>query len=499
MDRLITILRAAHCRSTHQFFVVDALPMVTTLDGQHLATQLLRHYKRYLIGAKAPDTEFKDFRNHVLHVHDNHWGGAPKKAEEWYKHFVRKIREGEWSDAAYCAGVLSHYFTDPLMPLHTQQSEQEAVIHRPLEFSVTKSYDRILQRFKEGRHKVVVQIANKDDWLSDAIIKGAELSNRYYDLLIDRYDLQAGAIQPEAGFDDSSIDVLAGLFGVALTGWAKIIEMAAKESNVQIPEAPLSLTELVASISMPVAWVVRRIASKSEQKAVLALFNEYQQTGTVVENLPAEVVSVTEERKRDRRLEQDRAGATVKARTIQPLQPNSPQSVEPPQAPQAPKAPTATVPFTDPSSQPTPTESSLSLTDDLVDAPSIGTKTAARFAAIGVTTVAQFLAGNPEKLSRAINARWIKPETIVDWQDQARLVMAIPELCAYKAQLLVGVDCRHKADLAKQNAKALHAQLATFAGTSNGKRVLRSNRLPTVEDVGSWIRSAADDSLKRTA
>lgn len=489
MDRLISILRAAHCRSTHQFFVIDALPLITTPGGQRLGSQMLRHYKRYLTGSKAPDTDFRDFRNHVLHVQDKHWGGAPKKAEEWYRHLLRKIREGEWSDAAYCAGVLSHYFTDPLMPLHTAQSKKESIVHRPLEWSVTKSYERILQRYQAGRHKIVFQLANNDGWLSDAVTKGAELSNRYYDSLIDQYDLERGVKDPESGFNESSIDVLAGLFGVALTGWARIIEIAAEESAVQIPEASLSMSELVASITMPIGWLVRRIETKSEQKAVRAILEEYRATGTVVENLPPEVTSVSQERKRDLRLERDRARATIKPRAS-----STPTKV--------PQTATATLPFQAPAEEATTERkpsTNLSLTDDLVDAPSIGPKTAKRFVDIGIHTVEQFLAGDPAEIAAAINTGWIKTDTIVDWQDQARLVVEVPGLCGYKSQLLVGVECRTRETLASQDASALHEKISSFANTSAGKRVLRSNRLPSQDDIQQWVQNAAAEQVRRTA
>ena len=45
----------------------------TQRPGQRL---ILKHHAQYLEGSKAPDKEFKDFKNHVLHVRDNMWGGC---------------------------------------------------------------------------------------------------------------------------------------------------------------------------------------------------------------------------------------------------------------------------------------------------------------------------------------------------------------------------------------------------------------------------------------
>ena len=45
-QQLISILRAAHCRSTHHFFAMDAIPLVQTDAGQRLVTILLRYHDR---------------------------------------------------------------------------------------------------------------------------------------------------------------------------------------------------------------------------------------------------------------------------------------------------------------------------------------------------------------------------------------------------------------------------------------------------------------------
>ena len=81
---------------------------------------VLHHHGEYLAGSEAPDERFKDFRNHVLHVAENGWGG-PQEACRWYGRLVDACRRREWAEAAFAAGVLSHYFSDPFMPLHTAQ------------------------------------------------------------------------------------------------------------------------------------------------------------------------------------------------------------------------------------------------------------------------------------------------------------------------------------------------------------------------------------------
>ena len=133
MDSIIAILRAAHCKSTHHYFAIDSLHEVKSDRGKLLANLLLANYSDYLKGAKDPDNVFKDFENHVLHVSDGYWGGAPKTACRWLLKSMNLLTANEWKEAAYAIGVLSHYFMDPFMPLHTAQSPRETIIHRPLE------------------------------------------------------------------------------------------------------------------------------------------------------------------------------------------------------------------------------------------------------------------------------------------------------------------------------------------------------------------------------
>lgn len=111
----------------------------------------LKHAELYLTASKAPDNEFKDSKDRVLHVADGYWGGAPEKVVSWYDMLVAALREQRWSDAVYSAGVLSRYYTDPQQPLHTGQSEAENNIHRAIEWSISRSFDDLLELGRRQR------------------------------------------------------------------------------------------------------------------------------------------------------------------------------------------------------------------------------------------------------------------------------------------------------------------------------------------------------------
>ena len=84
----------------------------------------------------------------------------------------------------------------------------------------------------------------------------------------------------------------------------------------------------------------------------------------------------------------------------------------------------------------------LTAEQDVVDAPSIGPKTAARLNAVGIDTVDDLLKAHPIALAARLNDRHFTEETIAEWQDQARLVCAVPGLRGTGAQLLTGAGYR---------------------------------------------------------
>lgn len=516
MSTLISILRAVHCRSTHHFFAIDALDRIDTPNGRRLASVLLANYQEYLNGAKDPDTKFKDFQNHVIHVSDNNWGGAPKACETWLARAIEDMHNSDWKAAAYSIGVLSHYFTDPLMPLHTAQHPSEAVVHRPLEWSVCKAYDRI---FRRCTNQVSFPIEAGPGWMSKAVLAGAAIAHKHYMPLIEYYDLKKGVLDPPSGLDSRSRAILTEIFDYALTGWARVLDRIAKLAVVEIPICPLSFATVMAAVNVPAAWVVGRISDASEQRAVKAIFDEYQATGQVVKNVAPEIRAVASVKPlppAERPKPVKKVLAASRAEPLPPVQPIAPPALVPKFEPAIPKPlietpeetqaevtrPKAFEPEeTDTEDLPKdkvslePVTSSraarVGLDSDIVDAPSIGPKTAARFHQLGISTIRQFLAASASEMATLLNTKWMDENVLADWQDQARLVVQVPALCGYKSQLLVGIDCRSADELAASDVDELHSSIRQFSGSDAGTRILRSAAVPSREEVAKWIQSAA--------
>lgn len=144
-----------------------------------------------------------------------------------------------------------------------------------------------------------------------------------------------------------------------------------------------------------------------------------------------------------------------------------------------------------PSKQEDPTlQFHLNLSDSLEAAPSIGPKTAERFAKIGIHTVGEFLKQTAESMCDKLNYKRITVETLHQWQRQSRLVCRVPNLRGHDAQLLVACGITEPEALAVMHAEKLFDLIAPFAKTKEGLRIIRAGKAPTLEEVENWIEWA---------
>lgn len=132
----------------------------------------------------------------------------------------------------------------------------------------------------------------------------------------------------------------------------------------------------------------------------------------------------------------------------------------------------------------------LSRAADVIAAPSIGSKTAARLNNIGVKTVGDLLDLAPAKASKQIDVKSIRPETIRSWQQQANLMCSIPELHSHDAQILTACDLIHPQDIANMEPGQLLAHISPFCHSKPAERILRSEKRPGLKEVSNWINCA---------
>jgi len=552
MDTLTTLLLQTACRSTHHKLAVDALWQIRHPAATAWRNLFLTQYRAYLRGAKAPDDEFKDFRNHVLHVGLNNWGGAVPTATYWYDQTVAALRSEDWTTAAFNAGVLSHYYSDPHMPLHTGQSEAETNMHRAAEWSVTKSYEQLRRIIDEAGRWPTVEVPRGDDWLGEMVLAGAELAHPHYETLVREYDMARGVLDPVRGWNDRCRRVLAELLAHAIVGFARILERAIEEANVAPPDTSPALEVFLATVNQPIRAVLNKIADVRERAQIEAMFSELQTTGKVEEHLPEEQRVIRSEVAQYRaklpkistpklaprvttplptsktlaaklapaKPEPAKPTATKTiAPQISPAKPTSekpkpaesaaevsapsPLAAETPPAmvetpatkPDKKTAPQSELKLTAPASEAAapPDKSAkyrLELTDLLERAPSIGPKTANRLLGHGWRTVADFLAADPSEVARKLNSSWASEDVVAGWQKQAWLVLHIAELSGTAAQLLVGSGYSTVEDVAAADAAEMVGYITEFAQSSQGQRVLRDAKLPDQVTAARWIVAA---------
>ncbi len=287
MSLLWRLIFSNRCTSTHHKLALDALRFVRGPQADLWANLFLANHEQYLTGSKAPDNEFKDFKNHVLHVADGFWGGATTSARNWYQKTVASLSQGDWPEAVYNAGVLSHYFTDPFQPFHTGQTEEEGKVHRAAEWSICKSYDElqsILEHDLTGYPDW--ELAARTDWLEEAIRQGAVAAHQSYDVCVQHYDLARGIKHPPSGLDQEMKDRLARLIGMAVIGFARVLDRAFEESGASPPDVAVSLHVFLATLKVPINWVTRKLTDLHERAVVEAIYLEVQEKGKVIDALP---------------------------------------------------------------------------------------------------------------------------------------------------------------------------------------------------------------------
>ena len=522
MSLLFTIVYAAHANGTHHKLALDALRYLPRADAEPWRRVFLKHAEIYMTGSKAPDNEFKDFKNHVLHVRDNYWGGAPEKVASWYGHLVEALRENDFERAVYAAGVLSHYYTDPIHPFHTGQSDAENSVHRAVEWSINRSYDSLRAEGEAKHQDGMPVLVPGSDWLRALVLAGAERANAHYETLITHYDLSRGMREPTEGLNPVARSAVAGLLIYAAHGFALILDRAITEAAVEPPEVSLTAETVLATLKVPAKWITKKITDSDTRRQVQAMYDELMATGRVEATLPEDDRVVRDLHAKEVLAPRVAAMAAERAKRLQPADavpnPVKRTAAAMPAAaagPGAPKRETVAVHPAAPQAMPAAAAAlpqfvvpgpgirqglsklddaaprcHLLNSDELERAPSIGPKLAERLAVGGIVSVKDFLDAEPDAVVSLLGGGRFDAVLVERWKAEARLVLRVPGLRGTHAQLLAGAGYDTPEKLAAAEPVSLSAAVLAFATTPAGARILRNGDTPDLEAIARWIQSA---------
>lgn len=141
----------------------------------------------------------------------------------------------------------------------------------------------------------------------------------------------------------------------------------------------------------------------------------------------------------------------------------------------------------------------LSRTSDVVQAPSIGPRTAELLHGAGVRTIEELLSVPAERLSEKLSQKRVTAEVVRRWQVQAQLVCRIPELRGHDAQILAACGITSPELLASRSAEELLSAMRPFLESAEGRRILRNQDGPDLQEVSEWIQWAANARPLRAA
>ncbi|WP_153557944.1 DUF4332 domain-containing protein [Roseimaritima sediminicola] len=135
----------------------------------------------------------------------------------------------------------------------------------------------------------------------------------------------------------------------------------------------------------------------------------------------------------------------------------------------------------------------------IVDAPTIGPRTANKLEKIGLYTVDDLLTADAEQVAMELNNRRIDGEEVRSWQRQSALVCRIPMLRGHDAQLLVAAGIYEPEQLIGYDPQTLLSEITAVVDTTAGKRILRGSDAPDLEEITAWIEYAGHHRELRAA
>jgi len=124
------------------------------------------------------------------------------------------------------------------------------------------------------------------------------------------------------------------------------------------------------------------------------------------------------------------------------------------------------------------------------DAPGLNAVLGKGARSLGVETVGQWIATDPQWIADHLGPSITSVDAIIARQTEARLMCGVPQLRAFDARVLVGCGIRTPQSLAQMHPGRLLQTVKTFLTTPAGQEILRSGTSYELSRITTWIASA---------
>ncbi len=127
---------------------------------------------------------------------------------------------------------------------------------------------------------------------------------------------------------------------------------------------------------------------------------------------------------------------------------------------------------------------------EIGEVPSIGSASASRLRALGIQRVADLLDADADSLAVSARLSGVDGEVISAWQNECRLLCAMPQLRPFDARVMAGAGVRDHRQLNEMEPARLLERVENFLATERGKQIMRSGTPNELSRLTAWVASA---------
>jgi len=132
------------------------------------------------------------------------------------------------------------------------------------------------------------------------------------------------------------------------------------------------------------------------------------------------------------------------------------------------------------------------LQSNATDVLSLGPRTAGLLLRVGIRSVEQLLVAQPVEIEQRLQNERITAQTLGNWQREAQLILAAPQMPAEAVQILAVAGFSSPQKIACSAPTELLAAIDTRAKEINSAYSEENFSLPSVSVISTWIRSARE-------